>query len=117
MLLLYTPSSTQEREESVKVDIIGCFTELLRATVVVEGPAKFTNALGKSLNDTIGLGVGGVGASLPVGPLPKLNARDAVAAGLIKPPPLTRQRSCFDMLEVRPPELRARRCAGGPLPL
>ncbi len=85
----------------MKVDIINCFTDLLRATVVVEGPAKFTNSVSRSLNDSIGLGVGGAGASVPqVAASLKLTVRDAVLAGMIKPPPLTRQRSCFDMLEV-----------------
>ncbi len=92
----------QEREESVKQDIIACFSDLLRATVIVEGHALHSTALSRSLNDSIGLGPGGSGSTPPEGaPLTGYSVRASVMASMVAPPKLVRQRSCFDSLEVR----------------
>ena len=76
----------------MKLSIIACFTELLLATVIVEtgeGRApEFKTKMARALS------VSGAQKSRAY------SVRASQLAGMVAPPRLTRQRSCFDMFEV-----------------
>jgi hypothetical protein len=68
--------------------------------VVVEGNAVPPSSISHSLNDSIGFGVGGGGSVPDAGAARGYSVHASVAATMLPPPRLVRQRSCFDSLQV-----------------